>query len=98
MKHKTGGGDAIPADPDLHTSLVAQRSVATAHREPLRESLRWRAAETERNHRAARVDRLRDDPSARDHEPEARRAHRAQLDAAPRAVLREHGVWRRQAD
>ena len=50
----------IPARTHLLPSLDAERPFAEAHREPLREQLRRRAAPPERHHRAARVARFRE--------------------------------------
>ena len=82
-KYRSSRSTAVPGR--------SERPVAAAHREPLREQLRRRAAAPERHHRAARVARLRQDARLRDQRPEARGAGRAQLHAAARALFREPG-------
>ena len=88
---------ALSTEADLLPSLDAERPLAEAHREPLREQL-WRgAAAPERHHRAARIARFREDAGLRHQRPQARGARRTQLHAAARALFREHGR-RRQGD
>src|SRR5437660_3101189 len=78
-------------------SLDALFPLGEAHREPLREQLRRGAAAPERHHRAARVAGFREHPGPCAEWAQARAARRAQLHAAARALLREHGR-RRPAD
>src|SRR6185503_14599338 len=67
-----GGHHAVHAQTDPLPSLDAQRPVAAADRESLREQLWRRAQEAERDHRAARVARLREHAEPRAERPEAR--------------------------
>src|SRR5438034_2336907 len=82
---------ALSTEADLLPSLDAERPVAEAYRESLREQL-WRgAAAPERHHRASRIARFREDAGLCDQRPEARGTDCAQFDAAARALFREHG-------
>src|SRR6185295_19211998 len=82
---------ALSTEADLLPSLVAERPLAEAPREPLREQL-WRgAAASERHYRAARIAGFREDAGVCHQWPQTRGAGRPQLDAAARALLRQHG-------
>ena len=92
-----GTSNEISIEADPLPSLDAERPLAEAHREPLREQLRRGAAAPERHHRAAGIARFRHDAGLRHQRAEARGAGRAQFHAAARALFRQHGR-RRQGD